>query len=548
MKLKHIIAVLVTALVISVGMNIRYAITHDDPSSSGSEQAGKQMWTCGMHPNVVMDHPDNCPICGMKLTPMRGGGDAGAAPSREIHIDPSTTQNIGLRLAASQRRNLQRTVRATGVVAVDESRQFEVNLRFSGWIEILYANQTGAPVQRGDRLFDVYSPDLISAQQEYLVAYRAPDSPQSALVLTAARDKLLNWGVTEDQIHRLEMDVVVPRTLTYHSPVSGIVMTRAVVEGGAIAAGSTVLSISDLSAVWVQAQIYEYEIPWIETGMMADVFLPSDPSRVYRGEVKYIYPYLDPNTRTATVRLSLANADLSLKPEMYVDVDLITRPRENVVSVPREAIVHSGKRDVVFIAKGNGTFEPREIRVGLEADDYYTEVTSGLREGENVVVSAQFLLDSESQLQEALLKLSGGSPIEVAPAATHAEHDHSGSKTEGESERPTANTAKRAQPEKKPEILLDASGATMSQVYSAKNLYRCPQHSEIVTGEENTRCPLCQTPLSKMPAAEVKTLRNDQPYGCVMCPIVVPESRKDLKCPICEMKLTPIENIGTPGN
>jgi Cu(I)/Ag(I) efflux system membrane fusion protein/cobalt-zinc-cadmium efflux system membrane fusion protein len=531
MKTKHFTAILLILLLVSVGLNVRQAVRVRRASTVESTQSGKQLWTCGMHPNVIMDHPGNCPICGMKLTPMKssGGESPATAASREITIDPATSQNIGVRTAPVQRRNLQRSVRATGVVTADETREFVVNLRVSGWIEKLYVNRTGEHVSRGAPLFEVYSPDLMTAAQEYLLAYRTSGSSggEANVLLTAVRGKLLNWGMTAEQIRELETRGTVARSITIYSPATGIVMSKNVTEGARVRAGSDLMTIADLSTVWVKAQVYEYELPWISAGMPARISLPYDPERALSGEVNYIYPYLDPETRTATIRLTLSNPGLLLKSDMYVDVDLRTRPKENVLSLPREAVVRSGRRDVVFVSKGEGRFEPREVKVGLEADDYLYEVLAGLEEGEMVVTSAQFLLDSESQLQEALLKMSGGTPPQAVQEAT-------GRAGHGEMEISKTETAAH-----------DASGATMEQLFTSDALFQCPMHHEIVSPDPHARCPLCEMPLKKMSAVEVKILRDSHPYGCVMDPIVVPESEKDARCPICEMKLTLIEKPAT---
>lgn len=524
----RIVIIILTILLIISGVYI-FRISRSGgtggSATTGAESAG-QLWTCGMHPTVIMDHPDNCPICGMKLTPMKRSGGSQES-SNAIYVDPAVRQNIGVRTAPAERMDLQRTIRATGLVAVDDARTFRVNLRFSGWIEKLYVNETGERVRKQQKLFDVYSPDLISAGEEYLLALKAQSGVGGETLLAAARDKLLNWGITPEQLDELAATGRVPRTLTIYSPAAGVIMRKQVVEGGVVTAGADLYEIADLSEVWVQAQIYEYELPWVKVGQKAMVSLPYDPDFRVKGDIRYIYPYLDQRTRTATIRLSVPNPNQILKPDMFADVDIVSRLRQNVVAVPREAVVRSGRRDLLFVDIGDGHFEPRPVQLGLEADEFKYEILSGVEPGEMVVISAQFLLDSELQLQEALAKLMAGGGSE---ADLHAAMGHSGHGGDGGT---AAKTGKKL-----------AEGATMERVHTDETLYRCPMHHEIVGLDADTHCPLCEMPLKLMPQPDVNTLRTSEPFGCVMCPVVVPGRDKDKRCPICEMKLKAIPLTG----
>ena len=253
--------------------------------------------------------------------------------------------------------------------------------------------------------------------------------------------------------------------------------------------------------------------------------------------MSYIYPYLNPKTRTATIRIALNNSDGILKPDMYAQVQIETREREDVVAIPREAVVRSGKRDVVFLALGDGKFLPREVGLGLEADDSQYEVVTGLHQGERVVSSAQFLLDSEAQLQEALEKLLSGGGA-TAGKKSQPEHRESTHIEEGNSM--SKSTMKET--EGKTTHKHVASGATMGAVFTSDSLYWCPMHHEIVTTDGDARCPLCNMFLKPMPKDDLEKLRHSHPYGCVMCPVVRPESEKDKKCSVCGMFLKPIED------
>ncbi|MBU0507609.1 efflux RND transporter periplasmic adaptor subunit [bacterium] len=524
MKLKHALRILLAILVVSVGLNIRHALSPHS-AEPAAISAAQQLWTCGMHPTVIQDHPGNCPICGMKLTPMNSGGTSAAGSGTVIAVDPGVIQNIGVRTARAERQPISRTVRTNGVVAVDESRQVLVNLKYMGWVEKLYVDKTGEAVRAGQKLFDIYSPDLVTAMQEYLLAYRAPAIAQPNLALDAARRKLLNWDVTEEQISDLEKAGSAPHSLPVYSPASGVVLDKSVIEGGTVMAGTDVYRIADLGRVWVKAQVYEYELPWIAVGQNVLTSLPYDPERKFAGTISYIYPYLDPDTRTVTIRVDVPNPELFLKPDMFVTLDVATRARENALTVPREAVVRSGRRDLVFVALGEGRFEPRQVEIGLEADGQLFEIRSGVSEGETVVASAQFLLDSETQIQEALHKLmaAGGTEADLHAAMGHAGHgDH-----DVKGDKPSSSVHV-------------AEGATMDEVYSAAKLYWCPMHHDIVSPDSSAACPLCEMPLKEVSHPDLTSLRTSGPHGCVMCPVVVPGEDKDKRCPICEMKLKPI--------
>jgi RND family efflux transporter MFP subunit len=425
----------------------------------------KKRYTCPMHPFIVTDQPGACPICGMALVPVQSAPDATGAdggkkerkilfyrnpmtpsvtspvPAKDemgmeyipvyegegegegtIRVDPKTIQSIGVRTAPVTVGELTKTIRATGRVAYDERRIGTVNAKIGGWIEKLYVNATGEEVRKGAPLIEIYSPDLVSAQQEYLIARRHfdqvknspfPDVEKSARDLfESARKRLSYWDVSDVQIAELESSGEVRKTLVLYSPFDGVVVSKSAFDGMKVLAGMELFRIADLSRVWVQGDIYEYELPWVKVGVPAAVTLDYLPGKTYRGRVAYVYPYLEGKTRTATVRVELPNPGGILKPEMYAHIELAPRVGGKTVLVPSEAVLRSGIRNVVFVSKGEGRFEPREVKLGLEGDQGTVQVLSGLSGNELVVVSAQFLLDSESRLKEALKKFqsAAGSP------------------------------------------------------------------------------------------------------------------------------------------
>jgi Cu(I)/Ag(I) efflux system membrane fusion protein/cobalt-zinc-cadmium efflux system membrane fusion protein len=411
-----------------------------------------------MHPFIIKDEPGLCPICGMKLTPLKpgtGGQQATAVPAGErkikywqapmdptyirnepgkspmgmdlvpvyedetatggIVIDPVTAQNMGIRTAPVERRDLSRTLRTVGLVTYEESRQYSINSKIDGWIEKLHVNQTGQMVRKGQPLLEIYSPELVAAQQEYLLALdsgrRLAESPFPEIadgarrLLDASRTRLSYWDISEKQIRELEQTRQLRKTLTLYSPYGGIVTEKKTFEGMRVMTGEELLQISDISSVWVNADIYEFEVPWVKVGQLAQVELPFVPGRVFVGKVSFVYPYLEPKTRTAQLRIVLANPGFELKPDMYANVRIETEPVANVLAIPDHAVLNSGKGQTVFVALGEGRFEPRAVQTGVTNDEGYIQILSGLSEGEQVVTSAQFMLDSESKLREAIQKM-----------------------------------------------------------------------------------------------------------------------------------------------
>lgn len=379
-----------------------------DPGGHGGHgtEAGAataQQYTCSMHPEVVRDAPGSCPICGMDLTPMRGGG----APSTTVDIQPGIVQQIGVETAPVERTTVFRHLRTLGEVEVGEDELSVVNLRLSGWAERVRVDKTGAPVQAGQVLFDLYSPELVAAQEEYLLATRSQgaDSP----LARAARRRLELWNVAERDLSDLTRRGEAARTMPVRAPSSGFVLHKDLVEGGRVDAGRDLYRIGNLQRIWVRAEVYEHDAPWVATGQPAQLELTHRGGELLDGRVDYVYPTLDARSRTLSVRLEFDNPGVQLKPGMFATVHIQFQRKDDVLAVPTAAILHSGSRRLVFVAHGQGRFEPREVRTGLQGDRRTTEVLSGLAEDELVVTSGQFLLDSEAQLQEALGKLVTGS-------------------------------------------------------------------------------------------------------------------------------------------
>ena len=360
-------------------------------------------WVDPMHPQYKSDKPGKAPDCGMELVPVYDDGTTPASTSSvggyaNVKLTPDRQQLIGVQTGVTEMRSFGRSVRTVGRVAVDETRLYKISTKFDGYIEKLYVNVTGQQIRKGQPLFSVYSPDLLATQQEYLLALRA--AKQSPSLLAAARQRLLLWDVTNTEIRELERTGTARKLVTIYSPTNGFVLNKVAVEGAKVTAGEALFEIANLDRVWIQADVYESELPFIKVGAKATTTLSYIPGRTWTGRVTFIAPTVDPMTRTVKVRSEFDNGDGALKPDMFGDV-VIQQPVRQVVVVPDSAVLQTGTRSVVFITKGEGTFEPREIEVGAKDNGFY-EVRSGLAAGEKVVTQANFLIDSESRLKSAL--------------------------------------------------------------------------------------------------------------------------------------------------
>jgi multidrug efflux pump subunit AcrA (membrane-fusion protein) len=537
----------------------------DRGGATGARQ-DKTLYTCGMHPQVIQDHPGNCPICGMKLTPVRQQAsvesarsatsaqsgerkikyykstmmpgevrqtpgedsmgmdmepvyedEAATAQSQTIALDSVTTQNMDIRTAPVTRGPLRRTVRTVGVIDYNETTLGEVTTKFKGWIEKLYVNATGQLAMRGDPLFEIYSPELYSAQVEYLLASSsaANAAPGAEAIRISALTKLRFYDISDGQIAELEKMRQPQKTLRILAPQDGFVIEKNVVEGQMVEAGARIYRLADLGLVWVQADIYEQDLAYIKLGQEATVTLPFLPDREFRGRVTYIYPNVDEKTRTARVRMEFHNPGYFLKPGMFATVKVVSELDPSVLLIPDMAILRSGEKTTVFVALEGGRFDPRTVTLGPQAENDQYQVLSGLSEGERIVTSGQFMLDSESQLREAIQKM-------LQPKSG------SGRPTNEVSSAPNATNASAS-----------AAAGTVK--------YICPMPEHIsIEYDHPGNCPICGMTLVPVSQAMLKKL---QPGGKILyytCPM--PEhsdvrSDKPGNCPKCGMTLIPIMEV-----
>ncbi len=372
---------------------------------------------------AVEQHMKQMP--GMDMNSMSEPSDMGTAHASPV-VSPLKQQMIGVQTALVETRHLSTTIRAMSRVSYNEQRIAHVNLRISGWIEDLYVDFTGKAVKKGQPLFTLYSPELVATQEEYILALQAFDdiheSPlpyvhqQAKQVVDAARDRLRLWTFTDTQIKELESRGTPTTSVTIFSPIKGYVIDKSAFQGMFVRPETTIYTIADLSTIWVQADVYEYELLFLQVGQSAQLTLDAIPGETFSGHVTYIYPYLNKESRTVQVRLEFPNPHVLLKPDMY-GTTIIEIDRGQRLAIPDQAVLDSGLRHIVYVAKEKGIFEPREVTLGAAVDSFI-EVTHGLKEGEHIVTSGTFLLDSESRLMRTNSMMGslgmGGTPMEKA--------------------------------------------------------------------------------------------------------------------------------------
>jgi Cu(I)/Ag(I) efflux system membrane fusion protein len=429
---------------------------HDGHQHAAASDAspGKHMFQCPMHPQIIQDHPGKCPICGMDLVPMESAGPTdkgkilfyrnpmnpsitaqvpmkdemgmdyvpvyqadlkGAGVTIEDHstvtIDRERQQLIGLRTEKVVEGSVSGELRALGRVVVDETRVRKVNVKVEGFVEKLFVDFVGKPVAKGQPLFSLYSPEFVSAQREYLLAL----STQKALsggslqgsggeLLDSARRRLGLWDVPKETIDHLEKTGEVQKALILRSPISGVVTVKNVMEGARITPADILFEITDLSHVWVQVDVYEAELSRAKVGMPAEMTTQASPGKTFKGRIAFVDPVMDPKTRTAKARVEFQNAAGELKPDMFGDVVLRGQGRKGLL-IPLDAVLDAGTTKVAFVSLGEGRFEPREVTTGITVGEK-VEIITGLKAGDEVVVRANFLVDSESRLKAALAQMS----------------------------------------------------------------------------------------------------------------------------------------------
>ena len=414
-----IIGGITVSMAIILGAGLGYWLAKWQPAaeaieaSAGAKDPEPLYYRSPMNPEVTSPVPAKDPM-GMDYIPVYADVDAAGAPAGTVTIDPVTVQSIGVRTAVAERRTMSRVINTVGRVDYDETLLYRMHPKTEGWIEELRVDTTGAPVRHDDILLSIYSPQLVSTQQEYVLALNNLETLQAspfeevrtgaAELVDNALERLRLMDVAEHQIEELRRTRQVQKELHIHAPAAGIVVNIGVREGQYVTPRNELYAIADLRKVWVLVDIYEEELPWVRVGDEAEMTIMAAPGEGFTGRLTYIYPYAESATRTVKARLEFENPELLLKPNMFADVTVQASARREAVAVPAEAIVRSGLREQVFVVRGPGKFEPREVTVGVSSEGWM-EIRDGIAPGERVVVSAQFLIDSESKLREAAAKM-----------------------------------------------------------------------------------------------------------------------------------------------
>lgn len=416
---KKITIPLIILLLIALAGGGWYAWQHrgHDHDGEGKTTQGTQLWTCSMHPFIIKDKPGTCPICAMELIKKVDGSAGGSVQTAEQkqqadmlgHVSLSPTQRVMANVATVEVRQqaLNKEINAVGIVQFDQSRQAKVTAWIAGRIDKLNVNTVGAYVSKDRPVAEVYSPDLLATQQEYLLAVKSREQLKNSPIpsiaqngdglVSSAKQRLMLFGVKEHQIAELERAGKPTIRLPIYSPQSGIVIEKMVQQGQYVNTGDPLFSIADLSRVWVEVEIYENEFPNIQIGQSVEIRSQSFPGKPFSGRIAFVYPFLDPKTRTVKARVEMPNPGMKLKPDMFVNA-VIKIPLGSAIVVPVTAVIDSGKRQVVWVETAEGMFEPRDVQVGQTSDDKI-QILSGLTAGDKVAVSGGYLIDSESQLK-----------------------------------------------------------------------------------------------------------------------------------------------------
>ena len=385
-----------------IDMKYDVQVKEDDFLKEESESKEKkiQYWVAPMNPTYRRDEPGKSPM-GMDLVPVYEGGEEEMGEGMPIvKIKPEIVNNLGVRTSRVERGSLWKMIGTVGYIDYDETRINHIHTRTEGWVEKLQVRAEGEQVKRGQLLFELYSPPLVNAQEEYLQALASGNRR----LTEASQEKLSALGISKSQIDRLEKDKKITQNIRFYAPQSGVLINLGVREGMYIKPETQILSLANLDSIWLLAEVFERQAEWVKEGQPAEAELPSMPGVIWKGVVDYIYPDLDPVTRTLRVRMRFDNTEEKLMPNMYAHVAIFAGEKKDIISIPREALIRSTDQERVIRALGNGRFQAQEVVSGMESGNWI-EIMTGLNEDDEIVVSSQFLIDSESNLKASLRRM-----------------------------------------------------------------------------------------------------------------------------------------------
>jgi len=540
MKKKNVIILLILFAIVTAAGIIYF--TSKDSSDIAAEQTVQQ-YTCGMHPQIVEDHPGNCPICGMKLVPIKNNDkksgekkilywrapmdpneiydepgkskmgmdlvpvyDNEAGGSGIVHIDPAVQQNMNVKIMEVKSEKLSPGITTNGVLSLNEKREFIVTTKVNGWVENLFVNYTGQKVSKGQKLMEIYSPELVSAQQEYLTALSYNKSVESSsnkdisesgnMLIENAKRKLQLLDMSEGDIKDLETSKNVKTNITLYAPFTGTVLDKNILAGQKIMAGMQLLHIADLSTLWLTADVYEYELSKIKNGAESKIKFNYLPGEIFTGKISFIYPTIDPKSRTAKIRIDVPNSNGELKPEMFANVEIAGKETIATPVVPENAVIRSGSKDFVIISLGEGKFKPQRVTLGNYSNGYY-QILKGLNEGNKIVTSAQFLIDSESNLRSALGQMK--------EADTDTTSEMNNTKNESEKEQMKEMKKETKPVETKEENIVRENPVDVNSIDKNKDgkVYQDMMDYNVISDKPG-ECPLCGMKLAEVTIAQAK--------------------------------------------